>query len=251
MIAHPFSLENKTILLTGASSGIGKATAIAISQLGGKLIITGRDETRLEETYQALQGTGHKKIIADFLGANPVDTIVSQIEGPINGIVHSAGIPKTLPFKFSTPEMLQEIMKVNFEVPFILTQKLIKNRLVLNGSSIVFVSSVSGAGTVAPGISMYSATKGAINATIKVIALELAKNKIRVNSVSPGMVRTNLNTANPNLTAEDLKKDEMNTYPLGYGEPEDVAYGIIYFLSDASRWVTGTTLIMDGGATIH
>lgn len=251
MIANPFSLENKTILVTGASSGIGRATAIAISQMGARLIITGRDEKRLEETKDALAGEGHKTIIADFLSPDAVDTIVKNIDTPLNGIVHSAGIPKTYPFKFSTPEMLREIMTVNFDVPFILTQRLLKGKLIPNGSSVVFVSSVSGAGTVAPGISMYSASKGAINATIKVIALELAKNKIRVNSVSPGMVKTNLNASNPNLTEEDMKKDEMNTYPLGYGEPEDVAYGIVYFLSDASRWVTGTTLIMDGGATIH
>ena len=248
---NPFSLENKTILITGASSGIGQATAVAISNSGAKVIITGRDETRLEETYSLLSGTGHEKVIADFLAPDAADIICAGIGAPINGIVHAAGMPNTLPFKFSTAEKLQEIMKVNFEVPFILTQKLIKNKLVSNGASIVFVSSISGAGTVAPGISMYSATKGAINASMKVIALELAKNKIRVNSVSPGMVRTKLNTANPSLTAEDLARDEMNTYPLGYGEPEDVANGIIYFLSDASKWVTGTTLIMDGGASIH
>ena len=248
---NPFSLENKTILVTGASSGIGRATAIAIANLGGRLIITGRDEKRLDETFQSLAGTGHKQVIADFLGDDPIGKIVAGIDAPVNGIVHSAGIPKTLPFKFSNAEMLDEIMKVNFDIPFLLTQRILKNKLIANGSSIVFISSISGAGTVAPGISMYAASKGAINATIKVIALELAKNKIRVNSVSPAMVNTSLNTSNPNLTAEDLKKDEMSIYPLGYGEPEDVAYGIVYFLADASKWVTGTTLIMDGGSSIH
>lgn len=251
MTNNIFSLEGKSILITGASSGIGRATAIAATMMGAKVIITGRDKAKLEETLGLLSGLGHQIIVADFFSENSVKDIVDHIKSPVNGLVHSAGILKTLPFKFSTAALVSEVLKVNFEIPFLLTQQMVKSRLISNNSSIVFVSSLSGAGTVAPGISIYSASKGAINACIKVIALELAKNKIRVNSISPGMVNTPLNTGNPNLTAEDLKKDEMNTYPLGYGEPEDVAYGIIYFLSDASRWVTGTTLIMDGGATIH
>ena len=251
MISNPFSLADKNILVTGASSGIGKATAIAISQMGGRLIISGRDEKRLTETFNELQGEGHKMVIADFLKPDAIDTVINSLDTPLQGVVHSAGIPKSSPFKFTTAAMLREVMAVNFEAPFMLTQRLIKGKHIPNGSSVVFISSVSGAGTVSPGISLYSATKGAINAAIKVMALELAKNKIRVNSVSPGMVVTPLNTDSQFLTAEDRKKDEMNNYPLGYGQPEDVAYGILYFLADASRWVTGTTLIMDGGATLH
>jgi len=252
MMKNPFSLENKTILVTGASSGIGKVTAIEISKLGGRLIITGRDEERLEETYNSLEGSGHKKIIADFLGENAPQTIVEQIDIPINGIVHSAGVSKTIPLNFSNKKSLNELMQINFEVPFITTHLLYKKKLIANGGAILFISSLSGGSERgALGMSLYAASKSAWLGAMRSMALELITKKIRVNAVSPGMVKTNLMTNFQNITEEDFKKDEKENYPLGYGDPTDIAYAIIYFISDASKWVTGANLIMDGGATLR
>ena len=251
MIANPFSLENKTILVTGASSGLGRAAAVAISKMGAKVIISGRNQERLDETLASLSGDGHMTVIADFLQDNAIAGIIAQIKAPVDGVVHSAGIPLTLPFKFSTPETVRNVMHVNFESPFLLTQQLVKNKLMNNGGSIVFVASIAGVLTGAPGISIYAASKAAINGAVKSMALELAFKKIRVNSVSPGMVKTELMQLNANVSSEDYSKDEKENYPLGYGEPDDVAYAIVYFLSNASKWVTGTTLIMDGGVSVH
>jgi len=246
MIKNPFSLANKTILITGASSGLGKAAAIAIAEMDGKLIITGRNGQRLEETYNMLAGDGHRMIVADFDQPEAIGNLVKDIATPLNGIVHCAGIAKTFPFKFTTQKILREILNINVEVPFGLTQQLLKSKMIANNASIVFLSSLYGAGTVAAGVSAYSASKGALIAAAKVMALELAPKKITVNCISPGKIQTELLLADPNLNAEDLAKDAAQ-YPLGHGTPEDVAYGIIYFLSDAGKWSTGSNLIMDGG----
>lgn len=251
MIFNPFDITGKRILITGASSGIGKETAITASKLGAELILVGRNEERLNATLSELEGKNHQAIAIDFIDDNAINNLVKSLNQSIDGIVHSAGILTTLPFKFSNEKALREIFKVNFESPYLLTQQLIKGKLLNNGASVVFVSSLSGVGPIAPGISMYAATKGALSATTRVLALELAKNKIRVNCVAPGMVKTNMNSNNATLTEEDLKRDEMRNYPLGYGEPSDVANGIVYFLSDASKWITGNTFVMDGGASLQ
>jgi len=247
---NPFTLNDKTILVTGASAGIGKQIAISASEMGAKLILTGRSTEKLEATLGLLKGEGHKLVAADLNEENAINTLIDNCSG-INGVVHSAGILKTLPFKFSNQAELQKIMRVNFEAPFVLTQQLLKNKKITAGSSIVFISSLSGAGTVASGISMYSASKGAINASVKVMALELAFQKIRVNSICPGMVMTEMNSENNTLTPEQLLEDEKRNYPLGYGRSEDVANAVIFLLSDGSKWMTGTNMIIDGGASIH
>ena len=250
MSNSPFSLQNKTILITGASSGIGKATAIESSKMGAKLIITGRNLERLKETYNQLEGSGHLIIQADLSDSGDLELLINSIE-KIDGIVHSAGILETTPFSFTSNIKLSETMRINFEIPFILTQKLIKIKKIKNNSSIVFVSSLSGYLTGAIGLSAYSASKGAICATVRVIALELASKKIRVNSVCPGMVKTEMNFGNSKLFQEQLKDDELRNYPLGYGTADDIANTNIFLLSNASKWITGTNLVIDGGASIH
>ena len=147
--------------------------------------------------------------------------------------------------------MTSKIMKINFEIPFSITQYLVNTKKINNYSSIVFISSLSGINTIAAGISAYSASKGAISASIRVMALELASRNIRVNAVCPGMVNTEMNLENTTLTSDDLKTDEFTNYPLGYGKPEDVANAIVFLLSGASSWITGTNLVIDGGASIH
>lgn len=247
---NPFSLENKTILITGASSGIGKATAILCAQMGAKLIVTGRTESKLDEVYDSLIGEGHQKIVVDFENENAIIDLVAMVI-QLDGIVHSAGILETIPLAFTNSEKLSRIMRVNFEVPFSITQQLLKAKKFNKETSIVFVSSLSGYSTVASGISAYSASKGAISASIRVMALELAPKRIRVNAVCPGMVRTDMNTDNDNLTEAQLLEDEKRNYPLGYGTSKQIATSIAFLLGEGSSWITGTNLVIDGGASIH
>ena len=249
-MAHPFSFEGKTILITGASSGIGRSTAILCAQMGAKLIVTGRDEKRLNDVFNKLVGVGHVQIVIDLEQENASQILLDNID-KLDGIVHSAGILETILFKFTSPEKLSKLLKINFEIPFNITQLFLRKKKMDRNGSIVFVSSVSGYNTVAPGIVAYSASKGAICASIRVMALELASQKIRVNAVCPGMVQTEMNASNHSLTPEQLKADELLNYPLGYGKPEDVANAIVFLLGEGSSWITGTNLVIDGGFSIH
>ncbi len=247
-MTNPFTLEGKTILVTGASSGIGKAIAIECSRMGASILATGRNGDRLNETYRALEGNTHKQFIADLTDVSESRMLVEAIP-EIQGIVHCAGIVKTLPFQFVTIEQLEHIMNVNFTAPTLLTQQVIKNKKIKKGASVVFISSISGVSIAMPGNSMYSASKGAINGMMKGMALDLASKGIRVNSVNPGMILTDL-FHEGTLSEEQLEEDRLK-YPMKrFGKPEEVAYATIYFLSDASAWVTGSSLIIDGGYTI-
>jgi NAD(P)-dependent dehydrogenase (short-subunit alcohol dehydrogenase family) len=246
---NPFSLKGKTIFVTGASSGIGRAVAIECSKMGAKLIITGRDPGRLNETFSGLIGDGHQKFIADLVTLCKTNDL-SNYFSEIDGIVHCAGIAKTLPFQFTTLELLEQTMNVNFTAPTILTQQLIKNKKVKKGGSIVFISSISGISVSIPGNSMYSASKGAVNGMIKTMALEMASKGIRINSVNPGMIVTDI--LKEGTISEDQLRDNTRKYPISrYGKPEEVAWAVIYLLSDAAAWVTGSGLVIDGGFTLQ
>ena len=245
---NPFSLKGKTILVTGASSGIGKATAIECSKIGATVVITGRDEQRLNLTYIQLEGSGHLKLVADFKIEDELAALVNNIP-EIDGLVNVAGIVKTLPFQFVNRVELMNIFDVNFFSPVLLSQKIVKARKLKKGSSIVFISSIEGTVTTHIGNSMYAASKGAVSAISKNMALELAAKKIRVNCILPGMVETPLINLGE-ITEEQLEADKK-LYPLKrFGKPEEVAYAIIYLLSDASSWVTGSNLLIDGGFTL-
>ena len=245
---NPFSLKGKTILVTGASSGIGKATAIECSKIGATVVITGRDEQRLNLTYSQLEGSGHLKLVADFNIEDELVALVNNIP-EIDGLVNVAGIVKTLPFQFVNRVELMNIFDVNFFSPVLLSQKIVKARKLKKGSSIVFISSIEGTVTTHIGNSMYAASKGAVSAISKNMALELAAKKIRVNCILPGMVETPLINLGE-ITEEQLEADKR-LYPLKrFGKPEEVAYAIIYLLSDASSWVTGSNLLIDGGFTL-
>lgn len=245
---NPFSLENKTILVTGASSGIGKAIAIECSKMGAKVVITGRNEQRLQETYKQLEGLQPAYIVADLSKKEEIETLVNQIDC-LNGLVNCAGLTIPKPFKFLQEEDIQEVMTVNFNAPLLLTQLLIKKRKLRKASSIVFISSISGTKISYIGNSIYSASKGAINGICKGLALELASQQIRVNSVIPGMVETNI-VSGGEVTQEQLEADKQK-YPLKrYGKPEEVAHAVVYLLSDASSWATGSNLLIDGGYTL-
>jgi len=245
---NPFSLIEKTIFITGASSGIGKATAIECSKLGAKVIINGRNEGRLNETYKALEGKGHMQFIADINDLEKILDFFTKLPN-LDGVVHCAGYTKTVPLQFVKEEDLTAIMKVNCISPTIITQALIKNKKIKKGGSIVFISSISGIYCSSVGGGIYSATKGAVNGIVKTMALELAIKSIRVNTICPGMIHTNIFESG--TISEEQLKEEMKKYPLKrFGLPIEVAYAVIYFLSDASQWITGSNLLIDGGFTL-
>ena len=245
---NPFTLEGKTILVTGASSGIGKATAIECAKMGAKLVITGRDETRLNEVYNSLEGEGHTQIIADLSIDEDIQRLAKEVP-VLNGCVNNAGYNIMSVIQFIKKDDLERIMNVNLTAPIILTQLLVKNKKMAKDSSIVFTSSISARGRNSVGNSMYSATKGGLSSFMKNAALELAAKRIRCNAVLPGMVETPLKEGKSNITEEQWEINRQ-LYPMKrFGKPEEIAYGIIYLLSDASAWVTGTELIIDGGMT--
>lgn len=241
---NPFSLSGKTVLITGASSGIGQATAIECSKMGAKCVITGRDVDRLQATYESLEGDGHLQIVGDITSQEDIDVICAQVP-QLDGLVNNAGISNTKPIGFIKESDLECVFSINAFAPVLLTKSLLKKKKLNNSASIVFVSS---AASFNPDVanSIYSATKAAISSFSKSCAKELCSKMIRSNSVHPGMVKTHM-TSNLVMGEDDLAKD-MARYPLKrYGNPEDVAWAIIYLLSDASAWVTGTQLVIDGG----
>jgi NAD(P)-dependent dehydrogenase (short-subunit alcohol dehydrogenase family) len=245
---NPFSLKGKNIFVSGASSGIGKAVAIEASKMGGIICITGRNAQRLNSTFSQLEGGGHIQVVADLQTDSGIKLLVETMP-VLDGIVHCAGLSKPMPFEFSGEKLLNEVMGINFNSPVILSQQLLKTKKIKKGASIVFISSVSGVFCSSLGGSVYSASKGAINGLVKGMALDLAQKMIRVNSVNPGMIDTNI-FENGAITREQLKED-INLYPLKrFGKPEEVAYLVIYLLSDASVWMTGSSLLIDGGYTL-
>lgn len=247
MSYNPFTLEGKTILITGASSGIGRATAIECSKLGATCIITARNEERLNETLSQMEGKGHQMIVADIATQDGIDTLVEQSPA-IDGLVNNAGVSHTKPISFIKEEELNRIFSINTFAPIVLTKSLLKKKKMNVGGSIVFVSS---AASINPDIanSIYSATKAAIASFSRSCAKELSVKQIRSNSVHPGMVETEL-VKNLIFSAEDLENDKAKYLLKRYGKPEEIAWSIIYLLSDASAWVTGSSMIIDGGLLV-
>lgn len=246
-VKNPFALVGKTILVTGASSGIGRACAIECSKMGAGLVIVGRDQVRLDETLCQLEGEGHKFVNADISTEDGLVSVYEAIDH-LDGLVLNAGVnPKSL-VKFINSGLLDDVFSVNVFSPMLMVQSLIKKRKLNKSSSIVFMSSIASS-YASVSNSVYSASKGAVNSFMRVLALELAPQRVRVNSIQPGMVKTKMMEAYP--IQEELDAWEKS-YPLGrFGEPEDIAYACVYLLSDASAWVTGTTLTVDGGVTLR
>lgn len=244
MSYNPFSLVGKTVLVTGASSGIGQATAIECSKMGARVVITGRNEERLNETFSQLEGEGHLMFMADLNTQNDIDMLVEACP-VLDGLVNNAGRGKSKPVNFLKLEDLQDVYQTNLFGVALLTKGLLKKKKLGKGSSIVFTSSISSYMTAA-GLSIYASSKAALCGYMRTCAIELGAKEIRSNAVLPGMVETKLINSGT-YTDEDKQKD-LILYPLGrYGRPTDIAHGIIYLLSDASKWVTGTELVIDGG----
>lgn len=245
---NPFSLEGRTILVIGASSGIGQKTAIECSRLGAKVVVCARNKDALQDTLNQLESDGHLMILAELTKQEDLERLVQEVP-VVDGLVLSAGKGLTLPIQFATKDKFDDIMNINFFSPVETLRLLLKNKKIAKGASIVFVSSIGGVKIFNVGGAIYGASKSAIDATMKYCAKELAPKKIRVNSVNPGMTKTKL-IDRGTLTEEQFQAD-AEKYPLKrYGETEDIAYGIIYLLSNASSWVTGQALCIDGGITI-
>jgi len=250
---NPFSLEGKTILVTGASSGIGRQCSISCSEIGAKLVLFGRNEDRLRETLNLMcKPENHLLFVIDLTDFDSIEAVLKEVAekaGKIHGIVHSAGISTTLPVKMVSPKKMEEFFNTNVFGAINLTRLATKKAIFSeDGGSIIFISSVMGiVGEVAK--SLYSMTKGALISGGRSLALEFAGRKIRVNCVSPGVVITPMaQNAAYSRDEESLEKIK-NLHPLGLGVPEDVANTCVFLLSDASRWITGTNIVVDGGYT--
>ena len=245
---NPFSLKYKTIMVTGASSGIGRAIAIECSKMGASVIITARSEERLQETLREMEGEQNKLIVADLSIDEDIENLANEMPA-LDGVVHCAGFTIPKPFVFLSKDDVDAVMKVNFSTPVFLTQKLLKSKKINKKASIVFISSISGVYVSSVAGSLYSASKGAVNGIVKGMAIELAAKQIRVNSVNPGMIETNIFSAG--IISEEQLNEDKKKYPLKrYGKPEEVAYAVIYLLSEASSWTTGSNILIDGGYTL-
>lgn len=241
---NPFSLEGKKVLITGASSGIGRATAVECSKMGAKVVITGRDEDRLSDTYNILEGEGHQAFIADLTSQEDVDHLVMRIDS-LDGLVNNAGIGRNKPVGFIKMEDLESVYRTNVYAGILLTKSLLKKKKINKYGSLVFTSSISSLLNT-PGIAIYASSKAAITSFMRSCAVELGEKGIRSNAVLPGMVETNL-IRRGDYTEEDMARDKSLYALRRYGKPEEIAHAIIYLLSDASSWVTGTSLVIDGG----
>lgn len=248
---NPYSLKGKTILVTGASSGIGRATAVECSKMGATVIAVARNEQRLKETLGLMESSNHSYIVCDLTDMESVDKMIADIPS-IDGLVNNAGIGIVKPLKFINETDFTTLLKADTIAPIILLQKMIKKKKINKGGSVVFTSSMAALGGVTNGNSMYVACKGAISSFVLNAALELGPQNIRVNAVCPAMINTPLVHDGDTENEEHLKEMEKE-YPLRkFGEPEDVAWAMIYLLSDAARWITGTNMVVDGGfSTVH
>lgn len=244
---NPFSLKGKTILVTGASSGIGRGIAIACSKMGATIVLNGRNLQRLEETFTQLSAGEHKIMTGDLTNCFSLCQMMPALP-TLDGVVHCAGIGQRVLCKVATEHDISSVMDANFKAPVMLQTELLKHKKINKGASIVFIASIA---TWSPSIgnAFYSASKGAIVSYANCLGLELAPRKIRVNCISPAMVWTDL-ILQENVDEEQLKADEQK-YPLKrYGTPEDIANLAIYMLSDASSWMTGSNVKISGGGRL-
>ena len=251
---NPFSLLNKSVLVTGASSGIGKITALECAKLGATVIITARNDSRLKEVFDSLDvtyGQQHQMIIADLSTDEGIADVVDSVP-VLDGVASNAGVVVELvPIKFLKNEVMQKTLEVNTLSHAKLARDLFKKKKLKKGASYVFTSSAGGVSAFMVGNSSYGMSKAAINAFSKYCAVDFATRGIRCNAVCPGMIKTPMTAPTGEVSEEDYKNDIAEHYLLGrYGEPEEVAHTIIFLLSDAYSFITGVSIMVDGGVSL-
>lgn len=243
-----FSLEGKTILVTGASSGIGQACTQYVADMGGAVILSGRDISRLRATHCSLNGVNHQVFPGDLNDFTTRQQLIQAIPS-LDGVVFAAGINKLKPARFVDAAFLTEQMNINFTVPYLMTCELLKVRKIKDGASVIFIGSIA-AHVAQIANSVYSATKGALISAMRVLAVENSKQQMRFNVLSPGQVRTPMTTRTEAILSPKAMLEYESQYPLGFGDPADLAGPAVFLLSDASRWLTGQEIIIDGGFTL-
>jgi NAD(P)-dependent dehydrogenase (short-subunit alcohol dehydrogenase family) len=244
---NKFSLENKIILVSGATSGIGLELCRQIVANGGNFIGLGRNTSVLQNYIEENNLVQSKAVVADFTNEESILASLETVE-KIDGYVHSAGIVQNNPIQFFNKELYDQIRTVNLDSSLIILSQLLKKKKFNKPASVVFVSSISGMYGM-KGNGIYGITKSSLNIMAKTYANELAGKKIRVNAVAPGMVNTQITLDANDFLSEEVINEDKKKYPLGYGEPEDVALPIVFLLSDASKWITGQVMVLDGGRT--
>lgn len=247
---NPFSLEGKCILVTGASSGIGRGIAVACAQMGAQVVLSGRNESRLHETLDSMEGEGHLVLCGDLNSEDTRNEIVEKMPA-LNGVAYCAGISQIQMAKFMDLSSLEGIFQTNVFSPLMLNTLLLKKKKIQKNSSIIFISSISGVYRSQIGEGCYGATKAALVGFVKSLALEVSAQGIRVNTIHPGVVETPLLEVSNGTFGEEELETLRQKYPLKrFGKPEDIAHCSVYLLSDASSWMTGSNILIDGGFTL-
>jgi NAD(P)-dependent dehydrogenase (short-subunit alcohol dehydrogenase family) len=250
-MTNPLDLTEQTILVTGASSGIGRETARLISQLGGRVVLVARNEERLSDTLRSLEGDGHRVEPFDLSLTDEIPIWLKKVSvssGPLSGLVHGAGIQRLRPLRVLTSAVLQEVMRTNLDAAVGLTKGFRQKGVCAPSGSVVLVSSVMSLVGQA-GVIAYAASKGAINAVTRALAVELAPEHIRVNCVAPGYVQTEMAANLWSSLNQDQCSAIESMHLLGLGKPRDVAHAVAFLLAETARWITGTVLVVDGGYT--
>lgn len=246
-------LSDRTILVTGASSGIGRATSVLLSQLGARIVLVGRRVEQLEHTASLMESDRHLVRPCDLSKSEEIPAWLKQLSretGPLHGLVHSAGVQVIKPVRFLNQDTFDELMLINLTVAMQLAKGFRQKDVCTKPSSVVFLSSVMGI-VGQPGLSAYAASKAGLIGLAKSLALELAPEGIRVNCVAPGQVRTEMAERMEQTLGPDQVAKIESMHPLGLGEPRDVACSIAFLLADTAKWMTGSTLVVDGGYTAH
>lgn len=244
----PFVVEGKSILVTGAASGIGKATALLCAKMGAKVTITDLNEEQLKATFDSLEGDGHQMVVANLTDNDDLQRLVDALP-KLEGVVCNAGIIKTILAQFAEKSDIERILNINTIAPIYLTKLLLENKKIKKEASIVYTSSMGGVYNGAIGNGLYGSSKAALVGFVKSLALEVAPRGIRVNTVHPGITETNIYN-NTSITPEQLEQEKAH-YPLKrFGKPDEIANAIVFLLSDASKWMTGSQLLIDGGCSL-